>query len=58
MPKGWKRTDDDSERLDQQAETNHRKDVAAFLERLPTSESTHHKRMLAQLRKALGIRRR
>lgn len=39
MPKGYKKTDDQDLRLEQQAETAHRKEVDALLRRFPLAET-------------------
>ena len=39
MPKGYKATDDQHLRLDQQAETAHKKEVEALLSRFPLAET-------------------
>ena len=39
MPKGYKRTDDPNELLDQLAETAHKKEAEAFLRRFPLAET-------------------
>ena len=46
MPKGYKATDDPHERLDQQAETAHRKEVDAMLKRFRLDESDDYGRHL------------
>ena len=39
MPKGYKKTDDPHDRLNQQAETAHRKEVDALLSRFQLDET-------------------
>ena len=55
MPKGYRKTDDPNERLDQQAEIAHKKAVAELLARFPTkhAETIEGETLVGKLRRAL-----
>ena len=55
MPKGYRKTDDANERLDQQAEIAHKKMVADLLGRFPGkhAETVEGEALVGKLRRAL-----